>query len=264
MSHERGQAPLGVRAIAVTRRFGEVEALRAVSIDAAPGEFVAVVGASGCGKTTLLRIIGGLDRPDEGRVEFFDAEGPVRAPGAFDLGFCFQEGRLLPWRCARDNAALPLELAGVPRAERRRRAEQALSLVRLGDRMSALPSELSGGMRMRVAMARAIVTAPRLLLLDEPFSSLDEVTRLELDGELAALRHATGATVLLVTHSILEAVLLADRVIVISRSPGRVAAECVVDLPERGLDRRRSPGLGPLSARILDAIGRPAESAEAA
>ncbi len=266
VSADRGAAPLGVRVRGVGRRFPGVEALRDLSLDAAPGELLAIVGASGCGKTTLLRIIGGLDRADTGRVEFIDESGSSVRPGPFDLGFCFQEARLLPWRCARDNTALPLELAGVPRAERRRRAEEALAMVRLGDRSRALPAALSGGMKMRVALARAIVSRPRVLLLDEPFSSLDEVTRLELDGELLALRRATGATVLLVTHAISEAVLLADRIAVLGSSPGTLRAIIEVDLPERGLERRGAPGLAPLAARILDLIaeGRSGASGAAA
>lgn len=251
---EPGGGALGVRVVGVSRRFPGVEALRGISLEVKPGELVAVVGASGCGKTTLLRIIGGLDRADEGRVEFVDAGGAAISPGRFDLGFGFQESRLLPWRCARDNTALPLELAGVPRAERRRRAEQTLSLVRLADRTRSLPAELSGGMRMRVALARALVTKPRVLLLDEPFSSLDEVTRLELDEELLELRRATGATTLLVTHAISEAVLLADRIVVLGTRPGRVREVITVDLPERGLDRRASAGLAPLVSKILDLI----------
>jgi len=222
-----------------------------------PGELVAVVGASGCGKTTLLRLVGGLDRPDEGSIDFVGADGRSAARGQHDLGFCFQDPRLLPWRCARDNVALPLELAGVAKAERQRRALEALAMVRLTGRERSLPGTLSGGMRMRVALARAIVTRPRVLLLDEPFSSLDELTRLELDAELLMLREATGATILLVTHAISEAVLLADRIVVLASNPGRVCDTVTVDLPERGMARRGSPGLAPLVARILDRMASP-------
>ncbi|MBX3355528.1 MAG: ABC transporter ATP-binding protein [Phycisphaeraceae bacterium] len=253
---------LGLRAQSVSRRFGEVEALRQVTMEVAPGEFVVVVGASGCGKTTLLRIIGGLERCDAGSIDFFDREEGAAAIATapsearrFDLGFAFQEPRLLPWRCARDNVALPLELAGVPREERRRRAVEALELVRLGARTRALPAELSGGMRMRVALARALVTKPRLLLLDEPFSALDEVTRLELDEELLRLRQESGATVLMVTHSISEALSLADRIVVLASSPGRVREELTVNLGAPGVARRGTPDFGPLTARIFEMLG---------
>lgn len=262
----------------VSRRFpGGVEALRDVSLEVAPGELVAVVGASGCGKTTLLRIIGGLDRADSGEVRFGGAEGGGGndavtrgagiggAPGAsavrrpVDIGFAFQDARLLPWRSALANVALPLELAGMARVERRRRAEEALSLVRLSGRERSLPATLSGGMRTRVALARALVTKPRLLLLDEPFSALDEVTRLELDEELLRLRRETGVTILLVTHTISEAVLLADRIVVLARAPGRVRETIVVDLPPAGAPRRAAPGFAPLAARIFDLIAERAE-----
>lgn len=259
-------AGLGIDVERVSRRFegagaAGIQALQDVSITVQPRELVAVVGASGCGKTTLLRIVGGLDRPTSGSVAFLDEGGTAVSIAPRDLGFCFQDPRLLPWRCARDNAALPLELAGVGRAERRRRADEALSLVRLGGRERSLPATLSGGMRMRVALARAIVTRPRVLLLDEPFSALDEVTRMELDGELLRLREATGATILLVTHAISEAVLLADRIVVLGAHPGRVRSVITVDLPQRGLDRRASPGLAPLAARILDLIAERGDGA---
>jgi len=249
----------------VSRRFpGGVEALRDVSLDVAPGELVAVVGASGCGKTTLLRIIGGLDRADAGEVRFGGGDGrgsgaggapvAVASPRPVDIGFAFQDARLLPWRSALANVALPLELAGMARHERRRRAEEALSLVRLAGRERSLPATLSGGMRTRVALARAFVTKPRLLLLDEPFSALDEVTRLELDEELLRLRRETGVTVLLVTHTISEAVLLADRIVVLARGPGRVRETIDVDLPPAGAPRRAASGFAPLAARIFDLI----------
>ncbi len=256
---------LGVSVKGLSRRFANgVEALRDVSLEVAPRELVAVVGASGCGKTTLLRLVGGLDRPTAGSVHFTGADRAPREPGRFDLGFAFQEPRLLPWRCARDNVALPLELAGVPRDERLERASAALALVRLRGRDRSLPRTLSGGMRMRVALARALVTRPRILLLDEPFSSLDEVTRLELDDELLRLRGETGATVLLVTHAISEAVLVADRIVVLASAPGRVRETITVDLP-RGAARRSAPGFAPLASRIFELIAaRDGESTRAA
>jgi len=232
-----GPAPPGAGGLSlgldrVTKRFGERLVLSAVSLDVPPGAFVAVVGPSGCGKTTLLRIAGGLEAPSEGAAAL--------GGGPDGVSFCFQDARLLPWRTAEENVALPLELAGVGARERRARASAALSEVQLGDRGGAMPAELSGGMRIRVALARTLVTRPRLLLLDEPFGALDEVTRQELDDALLSLRRASGATALLVTHSIAEAVYLAQEVVVLSRGPGRVVARCHVDLPVRGPEARAS------------------------
>jgi NitT/TauT family transport system ATP-binding protein len=237
---------------AVTKRYGDVVALSGVSLDVAPGAFVAVVGPSGCGKTTLLRIAGGLEPPSEGQVALADPRG---------VSFCFQEARLLPWRSALENVALPLELAGIPAAERRARAAAALGAVQLGDRAAALPAELSGGMRMRVALARAIATGPRLLLLDEPFGALDEVTREELDEVLRAVWRSTGATALLVTHSIAEAAYLADAVVVLSRSPGRVVARRTTALPVRGPGARATRAfqeeVAALHRALAASAGRP-------
>jgi len=225
-----GAAGLSLAFDRVSKRFGERLVLSAVSLEVAPGGFVAVVGPSGCGKTTLLRIAGGLEAPSEGAATVGGDGGGV--------SFCFQDARLLPWRTAEENVALPLELAGVGERERRARARAALADVQLGDRGDAMPAELSGGMRMRVALARALVTRPRLLLLDEPFGSLDEVTRHELDDALLSLWRASAATALLVTHSIAEAVYLAQEVVVLSRGPGRVVAQSDVDLPMRGPEAR--------------------------
>jgi NitT/TauT family transport system ATP-binding protein len=223
-----GGLALGLHRVAKT--FGERLVLDAISLDVVPGAFVAVVGPSGSGKTTLLRIAGGLEAPSEGAATIGGDGGGV--------SFCFQDARLLPWRTARENVALPLELAGADERQRRERAAEALAEVQLGDRGDALPAELSGGMRMRVALARALVTRPRLLLLDEPFGALDEVTRHELDDALLSLWRASGATALLVTHSIAEAVYLAQQVVVLSSAPGRVVARREVALPVRGPEAR--------------------------
>jgi NitT/TauT family transport system ATP-binding protein len=230
-----GAAGAGARGLSlalehVTKRFGGAPVVEDVSFTLSPGSFTSLVGPSGSGKTTLLRVAGGLAAPDEGRV--------VLGGDPAGVSFCFQEARLLPWRTALDNVALPLELAGVPRTARRERAAAALERVQLGGRAAALPLELSGGMRMRVALARALVTEPRLLLLDEPFGALDEVTRHELDDALVALWQASGMTALLVTHSIAEAVYLSQEVMVLASGPGRISTRRETDLPVRGPEAR--------------------------
>lgn len=204
-----------IRLDAVSRSFGHVQAVAEVTLGLERGSFTALVGPSGCGKTTLLRLIGGLERADRGTV---DRSGAA-------VGFCFQEPRLLAWRDLRENVALPLELAGVPASERRARADEALRLVQLQDAADRRPHELSGGMKMRAALARALVARPDVLLLDEPFGALDEVTRHELDEALRRLWEERGFTAVLVTHSLPEAVFLAERVVVFSPRPARIVAD---------------------------------------
>jgi len=199
-------------------------ALDGIDLWVGEGSFVAVLGPSGCGKSTLLRLISGLERVSEGHltVQFREHAG---------LAFVFQDAHLMPWRTVLDNVALPLELRGVPRTEARRRALEPLADVELSDAVARFPDELSGGMRMRVSIARALVTEPALLLLDEPFAALDELTRQRLDERLRALWHRRKMTVIFVTHSLSEAVFLAERAIVLSRRPGRVVLDHRVDLP---------------------------------
>ena len=209
-------------------------ALDGVDFDAAPGEFVAILGPSGSGKSTLLRLIAGLDRPQGGAVE---VEAPLatsveyRTPGRRDIAYVFQDAHLLPWRTVQSNVALPLELMRASRHERQEAVESALELVQVPGHM--YPAQLSGGMRMRASLARALVTRPRLLLLDEPFAALDEITRQRLDEYLRDLWASARFTVLFVTHSISEAVFLADRAIVLSRQPARVILDRKIDLPAR-------------------------------
>jgi NitT/TauT family transport system ATP-binding protein len=205
-----------------------VDALAGVSFAVADREIVAVVGPNGSGKSTLLRLISGLIAPDSGTIAI---GGEPVADADPRVGLVFQEPRLLPWRRARDNVTFPLELAGVGGPQRARRAEDLLALVGLSAFAEAYPHQLSGGMRQRLAIARALARDPSVLLLDEPFSALDALTRERFNVELLGLWERTATTIVLVTHSIPEAVFLADRVLVLSAGPGRVAADIAVDLP---------------------------------
>jgi ABC-type nitrate/sulfonate/bicarbonate transport system ATPase subunit len=202
---------------------GDVWALRHLDLVCPAGQLTCVLGPSGCGKTTLLRLAAGLETPTDGCVR---VDGRLVEQPPADVGLVSQEGNLLPWRRVRENVALGLEIRGVGRAERRRRAREALRRVHLPPEVQrSLPHELSGGMRQRVALARALCTGPRILLMDEPFGSVDEPTRHHLQDELVRLWQADGQTILFVTHSIEEAVYLADRLVVMT------FAEAVADLP---------------------------------
>jgi NitT/TauT family transport system ATP-binding protein len=203
-------------------------ALNDVDLRVREREIVSIVGPNGCGKSTMLRVISGLLPPDSGTVLAYDST--VAGVDA-RVGLVFQEPRLLPWRNVLANVAFPLELAGVARDEREERAREALALTGLDGFATAFPDQLSGGMAQRVALARALAPAPDILLLDEPFSALDAMTRERLDAELLELWGATGTTIVLVTHSISEAVFVSDRVLVMSPRPGRVTAEVAVDAP---------------------------------
>jgi NitT/TauT family transport system ATP-binding protein len=226
--------------VAAARRTfaGGVVALDRVDLEVAPGEFVALLGPSGCGKSTLLRLVAGLERADAGSVE-------VRGDG---VAFVFQDAHLLPWRTVLENVALPLELRGVAPADRTAKAREAIAEVGLADAIDRRPAELSGGMRMRASLARALVTRPRLLLLDEPFAALDELTRYRLDDQLRALWLAQQMTVLFVTHAITEAAYLAERAVVLSPRPAKVAADFRLNLP-----RERSPALRTDAAFVREA-----------
>lgn len=203
-------------------------AIQGVSFDVPGGSIVAIVGPNGSGKSTLLRLIGGLLQPDDGEIRIGDQ--PVEGADP-RVGLVFQEPRLLPWRDVLDNVALPLELAGMARPGREERARDLVELVGLSGFEGARPHQLSGGMRQRAAVARALVREPGVLLLDEPFSALDALTRERLDLELLRLWERTDTTIVLVTHDIAEAVFLADRVLVLSARPGRVVADVAVELP---------------------------------
>jgi NitT/TauT family transport system ATP-binding protein len=252
------EIPAAIRLTGVRRTFAAGDGERLVALDGidlqvAPREVVAIIGPNGSGKSTLLRVVGGLLAADAGRVE---VEGrPVVGPDRA-IGFVFQEPRLLPWRDTLSNVAYPLELAGEGRAPREARAHDLLRLVGLDGFASARPHRLSGGMRQRVAIARALALGPSVLLLDEPFSALDALTRERFDIELLRVWERTATTVLLVTHSIPEAVLLADRTVVLSHRPGRIVAEVPSPLGRpRRLEDLASPELTATAARIRQLLG---------
>jgi NitT/TauT family transport system ATP-binding protein len=207
-----------------------VLALDGVSCRFAPGKVTAIIGPSGCGKSTLLQIARGLLRPSTGALRFVSLGGDAQqiAP---DMATVWQAFNLFPWRTVLDNVAFGLEVTGVPRTERDRRAREALARVDLSGFEDKYPRQLSGGMRQRVGLARALVMEPEILLLDEPFGALDAQTRLVLQEQLAGLVETTRTTAILVTHSIEEAILLGDTIVVMTARPGRVAAELTVDLP---------------------------------
>jgi NitT/TauT family transport system ATP-binding protein len=238
----------------VSRAFDGQPALEGVTAVLAAGQVTALVGPSGCGKTTLLRILGGLDIPTSGEVRVSGDAAPAAPAARPAIGFAFQEPRLLPWRTVRSNVALPLELAGVPRAERLARADRMIAMVGLAAATRKVPHQLSGGMRMRAAIARALVTNPRALLLDEPFGALDEITRSTLDDLLLSLRAELGMTVVMVTHSIVEAVYVADRVLVMAPGPGRVVADLRPGFAPRTAALRGTPEFAACTAQVLQAM----------
>jgi len=203
-------------------------ALDGLSLDVAGGEIVALIGPNGCGKSTFLRVAAGLLVPERGRVALDGI--PISEPDS-RIGLVFQEPRLLPWRSVADNVTYPLELAGWPRPRRAARLAELLELVGLEGAETLRPAQLSGGMRQRAALARALALSPEVLLLDEPFSALDALTRERFNLELLRLQARTRTTVVIVTHSIPEAILVADRVIVMTPRPGRVATEVRIDAP---------------------------------
>jgi NitT/TauT family transport system ATP-binding protein len=225
-------APAAVTLDGVTKRFGEgptaVEALTAIDLTVAAGEFVSLIGPSGCGKSTLLRIIANLIEPTTGSV-LVNGKPARRARLDQDYGIAFQSAGLLEWRTVQANVELPLMLHGLGKAQRRAQALELLELVGLADFAGHRPSQLSGGMQQRVAIARALARRPALLLMDEPFGALDEMTRERMQAELIRICAETSAAVVFVTHSIPEAVFLSQRVVVISPRPGRVTE--IVDVP---------------------------------
>jgi NitT/TauT family transport system ATP-binding protein len=238
----------------VSRTFpGGIQAVDGIDLEIDRGEFVALLGPSGCGKSTLLRMIAGLDTPDSGSLNTLASEDRSRT----SVAYVFQDANLLPWRTVLKNVALPLELMGVGKADRLARAATALEQVGLSDAIGRYPAALSGGMRMRVSLARALVTNPSLLLLDEPFAALDEITRQHLDEQLRALWLSRKMTVIFVTHSTIEAAFLADRAIVFSQRPAKIVLDQQLDLPaERLGSLRADPHFAGETRKLFEALVR--------
>jgi NitT/TauT family transport system ATP-binding protein len=236
-------------------------ALQDVSVSMRAGEFVCVVGPSGCGKSTLLQIIAGLMTPTRGEVRI-DGER-IAGPRPDKVGIVFQESLLLPWKTAAENIEFPLALCGAPLDQRRSRSHDLLELVGLRDFAHRLPEELSGGMKQRVAIARGLVRNPRVLLMDEPFAALDEQTRTRMWQELLKIHARTRSTILFITHSLIEAVYLADVVLVMAARPGRFIERIEIDLPRpRAIAMLGSERLGALRNRIWDLIADPEAKVE--
>ncbi|MFW0794149.1 ABC transporter ATP-binding protein [Gordonia sp. CPCC 205515] len=230
----------------VTKQYDSgTRALADVDLDIAEGDFVAVVGPSGCGKSTLLRMAAGLERPSAGSV----------ALATDSVGFIFQEPTLLPWRSVRANVELVAEIARLPKSERRTRAQRAIDAVGLTGFESQLPRMLSGGMKMRASLARTLTSEPEVMLLDEPFGALDEMTRLDMQTELQRLYAERGFTAMFITHSVSEAVFLANRVIVMSARSGRIVADTRIDFPyPRHPELRYDPQFTAYVAEISDTL----------
>jgi NitT/TauT family transport system ATP-binding protein len=222
--------------IGVSKRFPApggrawLTAIERVSLDVRSGEFVAIVGPSGCGKSTILNLVAGLDRPSEGRILLNQV--PVEGPNP-SVGFMLQKDLLLPWRTIVHNVEFGLEARAISRAERRERALRELQRCRLSDFAASYPYQLSGGMRQRAALARTLAIEPAIVLLDEPFTALDAQTKLILQKSFAQTIASSAITTLLITHDLMEAVIMSDRILVMSERPGRIVEEIPVDLPDR-------------------------------
>ena len=231
----------------------EVTALSGVDLTVQPGEFVTLIGSSGCGKSTFLRLIGNLLEPTAGLVTVF-GKSAYQARLDQDYGMVFQHAGLFDWRKVAGNIELPLELKGWSKADRAARSREMLDLVKLPDFGGHYPRQLSGGMQQRVSIARALSFEPRLLLMDEPFGALDEMTREHMQGELLRIWRETGTTVVFVTHSIPEAAFLSNRVVVLSPRPGRIHSIVGVDLGERTEDTREDPDFCQATTEIREAL----------
>jgi NitT/TauT family transport system ATP-binding protein len=248
------QPVVSLRSVTKTFGAGAVTALEAIDLDVHPGEFVSLIGPSGCGKSTLLRIVGDLVAPTSGEV-VVNGKSARQARLDRDYGIVFQDAVLYDWRTVAKNIAMPLELLGWERAARAARVREMIALVELEGFAEHHPWQLSGGMQQRVSIARALSFNPALLLMDEPFGALDEMTRERLNGELLRIWNASGSTIVFVTHSIAEAVFLSRRVVVMSRRPGRIAAIVDVDLPQpRTADTREDSRFFELVTEVRDRL----------
>jgi NitT/TauT family transport system ATP-binding protein len=251
---DAGATGLAVSLRAVTKIFDNgVTALGPLDLDIPKGEFVSLLGPSGCGKSTALRVIAGLAGPSSGSVEVSHHTGDGR-PG-HSIGFVFQEPTLMPWTTVAENVRLPLKLANVAASESGARIAEALARVGLADFAEAYPRELSGGMKMRVSLARALVTDPDILLMDEPFAALDEITRFRLNNDLLTLWRKLDKTVVFVTHSVFESVYLSQRVVVMTQRPGRIGADIRIETSEpRTEEFRTSAGYGEYCRKVSAAL----------
>jgi NitT/TauT family transport system ATP-binding protein len=240
----------------VSKEFANgVVALDQIDLAVRPGEFLSLIGPSGCGKSTALRLIAGLSAPSSGTVAWPHESGAQAAP-AHGIGFVFQEPTLMPWATVFGNVFLPLRLASVAKSQAAPQVMEALARVGLADFAAVYPRELSGGMKMRVSIARALVTRPRLLLMDEPFAALDEITRFKLNDDLLALWESLGKTIVFVTHSVFESVYLSNRIVVMTPRPGRVLTEIAIDAPVRDRSFRTSTEYAELCRITSDALAR--------
>jgi NitT/TauT family transport system ATP-binding protein len=243
----------GVSVTYRTASGGAVEALAPVDLTIEPGEVVTLIGPSGCGKSTLLHSMGGLLRPTLGRIALDGTE--MTAPVPTKAAFVFQDYSLFPWRSVADNVAIGLRFAGVSRKVRRARALEQLELVGLSEFADAYPGELSGGMQQRVAIARALTMDPEALLMDEPFGALDEQSRRRLGVDVARILRDAGKTIVLVTHSLDEAIFWGDRVVVMSSRPGRIIEEIHISEPHpRALEYMTDPGFDRVRARLFELL----------
>jgi NitT/TauT family transport system ATP-binding protein len=248
-----GAAPEIIVSRGVSKSFGATVAIADVSLTVRQGQFITIVGPSGCGKSTLLQILGGLVPPSGGEIRIDDE--PLTGPRPDKIGMVFQEPLLLPWKTAAENVEFPLLLRHVPARERRERSLALLDLVGLSAAVGRYPHQLSGGMKQRVAIARGLVQSPRIVLMDEPFAALDEQTRSRMWGELLRIWERSHATILFVTHGLIEAIYLADTVLVMGINPGRIIARIDVPLARpRTLDMVGSAELGQLRNRIWDLV----------
>ena len=258
-------APPAIEVLSADKTYADgTVALQPVQLSVREGEFVTLLGPSGCGKSTLLKMIAGLLQPSDGRLLLWRKPVPALAESGRRLAFVFQSPTLMPWADVATNVRLPLDLAGVARLAAERRVADALALVGLEKFARALPRALSGGMQMRVSIARGLVVEPQLLLMDEPFGALDEISRYRLDAELLALWQVRGLTVVFVTHSIHEAVFLSTRIVMMAARPGRIVEEVTIDEPyPRSADFMVTSRFAAHAKRLQDSLLRASAAAEA-